>query len=232
MSQWKWELPQPMYDTGHTSCADCVVPQGKASCTDKPQSHNIGCNARVNSSHLVLWHAHTCKATLTGSFKRGNGVRIFNGRVRARAKARTVDTQTSSSVGEGSFKLPEKARRLSGYPGASHVLLPLYLLKEKLDLHVPAPKGVCLSTKVDCQEYSIMDGNNMKQVRHKIQLSDETAPKNKAIKGVNCFFGNVTSFSTNGKHFIRLNRHKWHVVGLLETHDPSGSEAFWNQLSY
>lgn len=133
---------------------------------------------------------------------------------------------------EGGFKLPEKARRSSGYTGVSHVLLPLYSLKETLNLHLPIPRGVCPSNKVDYKEYCINDCNSLRPVEKNIQLLNETAPSRTAIKGLSCFFANVTSFSTKVKHFIRLNRHKWHVVALLGTHGPTRASSFWNQLSY
>ena len=93
--------------------------------------------ARANAlSHTGTWHAFTCKATLTGSNWKGNGIKFFNGKVKEKAGMRTPNNPKPSSLDEGGFKLPEKARRSSGYAGVYHVLLPRYTLNETLNIHL------------------------------------------------------------------------------------------------
>lgn len=235
-SQWQWGLPQLEDDTSHNSTAEWVDSKGKAKCIDLYRCRDSSCIARpTNASANAVWHVHSCKATLSGSSRKGNAVKFVKGRVKVKTVKGHVDqvgALPSPSLNEGNFKLPDKAWRLSGYPGESHVLLPLYTLQDKLNLHLPHPKGVCLSTKVDYKEFLLSNESDLRPVKKYVKLSGEPNITDNTPKGLNCFFANVTSFSNKVKHFIRLNRLRWHVVGLLETHEVSESESFWNQLSY
>lgn len=160
----------------------------------------------------------------------------FNGKLKGAPKKYPSHVPWRAlSLDEEGCKPPEVDKRPTGYQGWGPGLLTLYTFAQQMQMSKPAPKGVCLHTNVHIKEY-IHGSQDLKRTHEskgpiKLTHEEQIGMSN---KGLGCFFANCTSFSNKVQHYLKMNRSRFHVVGLMETHDEhiNAKQSFWKGLSY